>query len=130
VNPSQNHAHDLPSSRISSSPTAHSPDFYSPPTQNPSTNHPFPDAYSRNPSSNPALLILQARQQLQDKADRELDGVGRRGFEGREFVDVHALREALILRRKGMNGRDIEGRLGLKGGVLDRLGGMGVVDAV
>jgi hypothetical protein len=76
------------------------------------------------------LLILQARQQLQDKADRELDGLGRRGFDGREFVDVHALREALILRRKGMKSRDIEGRLELKPGVLERLGGMGVVDAV
>jgi hypothetical protein len=73
---------------------------------------------------------LQARQQLQDKADRELDGIGRKGFQGKEFVDVHSLREALILRRKGMKGRDIEGRLGLKDGVLERLGGRDVVDAV
>ncbi|KAF2437179.1 hypothetical protein EJ08DRAFT_691480 [Tothia fuscella] len=115
-------------SPIASSPTAHAPDFYSPPTSNPTSNHPFQDQYSMNPSSNPALLILKARQELQDKADREADMVGRRGFEGKEFVEVHLVREALRMRGERVEDAVIERKLGLKGGVVRRLGGRGVVE--
>lgn len=67
---------------------------------------------------------------LQDKADQEFENVGRKGFQGREFLDVGMLREVLKLRSKGMPGTDIEKQLGLKSGVVARLGSPGVVDIV
>jgi len=80
--------------------------------------------------SNPALRILQSRQQLQDEAERELDQIGRRGFEGRKFVDIGSIRDAISLRDGGMATVDIEKRLGMKTGSVAKLGIRGVVKNV
>lgn len=78
--------------------------------------------------SNPALLILQARKRLQEKAEAEFDNVGRTDFEGREFMDVHTLTDVLKMRQSGMSLGDIEQRAGLRKGVLAKLGERGVLE--
>ncbi|KAF2148774.1 hypothetical protein K461DRAFT_324252 [Myriangium duriaei CBS 260.36] len=81
-----------------------------------------------DPRMNPALQVLDAREKWQALADREAGEFGRRGFEGRELMDVGTLRRALILRdRRGVGEERIEQMLELKKGTLRRLGGQGVV---
>jgi len=85
----------------------------------------FPD-----PPSNPALRILQARQQLQDEAERELEMLGRRGFEGRRFLRSGEIRDALALREAGVGEEEIERKMGLKKGVVRVLTPKGIVENV
>lgn len=50
------------------------------------------------------------------------------GGEGRRFLDVGLLRRVLVLRdERGMEAREIERVMGLREGVVERLGGRGVV---
>ena len=52
---------------------------------------------------------------------------GRRGHEGRQFLDVYTIRQILTLRdERGRNSGEIEKALGLKRGVVERLGIQGV----
>ena len=85
----------------------------------------FPD-----PSQNPALQVLTARERLQQEAEAEFSRV-RLGGEGRRFLDVSTIREVLVLRDdKGMGEEEIEKQLGLKKGVVACLGGPRVVGNV
>ena len=85
----------------------------------------FPD-----PLLNPALRILQARQQLQDEAERELEMLGRKGFEGRRFLRSGEIRDALVLREAGVGEEEIERRMGLKKGVVRVLAPKGILKNV
>ena len=86
----------------------------------------FPSA-----STNPALQILDARNCLTDAAEAEFSEMGRRGFQGKEFLDVVLIRQALMMRdEKGMADTEIEKTLGLKNGVVARLGRKGTVGDV
>ena len=79
---------------------------------------------------NPAVSLLTARYRLAEEAEREFlnIGKGKGEGEGRQFLDVVTLRQVLVLRDEvGMGGEQIEKRLGLKRGVVGRLGGRGVV---
>lgn len=77
---------------------------------------------------NPALLVLEARRRLAEQAETEAEQVGRRGFKGREFVDVMTLRRALALRdERGMSTEQIEDTLQLRRGTMAKLGPKGVV---
>ena len=52
---------------------------------------------------------------------------GRRGHTGREFLDVYTIRQILVQRdAKGKSAAEIERSLGLKKGVVERLGTSGV----
>ncbi|KAI9817375.1 MAG: hypothetical protein M1832_004682 [Thelocarpon impressellum] len=83
----------------------------------------FPD-----PSTNPAITLLQARSRLAKEAEKEFLEAGRSNHAGRHFLDVFLLRQILVLRdEKGVAAEEIERRLGLQRGVLDRLGPKGVV---
>ena len=54
-----------------------------------------------------------------------------RGSQGREFLDVFEMRQALLMRDlQGKTPAQIERRLGLKEGVVARLGGRGVLAVV
>ena len=54
---------------------------------------------------------------------------GRRGHEGRQFLDVFTIRQILTLRdERGRSAAEIEKALGLKRGVVDRLGIQGVFE--
>ncbi|KAI9815975.1 MAG: hypothetical protein M1827_001967 [Pycnora praestabilis] len=81
-----------------------------------------------NPATNPALLVLRARDELAAEAEEEFLAVGRRGHKGRRFLDVVMVRQVLMLRdEKGMEEGEIERKLGLRRGVVGRLGERGVV---
>ncbi|MCJ1351527.1 MAG: hypothetical protein MMC33_001511 [Icmadophila ericetorum] len=102
------------------------PDPYQSPLGPSSSNPSYP-----NPSSNPALQILQARSELAERAEEEFAATGRKGFAGREFLDVVMIRQVLMLRdERGMGEEEIERRLGLKLGVVQKLGRKGVVGDV
>jgi len=79
--------------------------------------------------NNPALLVMQARKRWQEKAEAELEHVGRSGFVGREMMDVGMVTDALKMRRRGVGEEDIERKLGLKKGILGKLGPQGVLEA-
>ena len=83
----------------------------------------FPD-----PSRNPAIQVLTARERLSQEAEKEFIQAGRAGHAGRQFLDVITIRQVLMLRdEKGLAEGEIEKRLGLRKGVVGRLGPKGVV---
>ncbi|KAF2840512.1 hypothetical protein M501DRAFT_931817 [Patellaria atrata CBS 101060] len=87
-------------------------------------------SFSRLPiAQNPALVVLEARRWLQAEAEKEFEGVGRRGFKGRRFVDAVTIRQALRLREEGVEESRIEKSLGLENGVVGKLGRQGVLDS-
>ena len=54
---------------------------------------------------------------------------GRRGHEGRKFLDVYTIRQILTMRdERGRSAGEIEKTLGLRSGVVERLGTQGVVE--
>ena len=73
--------------------------------------------------------MLDARSKLQDEAEKEFMAAGRRGHDGRQFLDVFTIRQMLVLRdERGKSATEIERTLGLKRGVVDRLGARGIVE--
>lgn len=83
-----------------------------------------------SPSSNPAIAILAARTRIAEAAEQEKVEAGRRGFEGRTFLDVAMIRRVLAMRdERGMGAEEIEKSLGLKKGIVKELGRVGVVEA-
>ncbi|CDM33735.1 hypothetical protein DTO013E5_1504 [Penicillium roqueforti] len=82
-------------------------------------------------ASNPALLVVTARQRLTEAADKEAEHFGHAGHPGRSFLDAVTIQQVLTMRDKqGKRRGDIERFLGLKKGVLDRLGKDGVVSRI
>ncbi|KAJ4362174.1 hypothetical protein N0V95_001522 [Ascochyta clinopodiicola] len=84
----------------------------------------FPDA--RN---NPVLRVLEARQRIADEAEQEMSQVGRRGFEGRKYVDAGVVQLALMRLARGEPAQRIEKGLGIQKGRLGLLS-PGTVGAV
>ncbi|KAF9698710.1 hypothetical protein EKO04_002975 [Ascochyta lentis] len=84
----------------------------------------FPDA--RN---NPVLRVLEARQRIADEAEQEMSNVGRRGFEGRKYVDAGVIQLALMRQARGEPAERIEKGLSIKKGRLSLLS-PGTVGAV
>lgn len=83
-----------------------------------STNAPiFPDA-----SNNPALLIVQAREQASRQAEDEAEAMGRSSFAGRTLIDVHTIKRAVGMKERGMVDSDIEKTLMLRSGLVKKLG--------
>ncbi|KAI7550631.1 hypothetical protein KC331_g3053 [Hortaea werneckii] len=80
------------------------------------------------PRENPTLVALDSRAKLQEAADAEFQMAGKRGHEGRQFLDVYMIRQILIERDvQGRSAEEIERKMGLKRGVVERLGGRGIV---
>ncbi|KAI6903050.1 hypothetical protein KC318_g10330 [Hortaea werneckii] len=80
------------------------------------------------PRENPTLVALDSRAKLQEAADAEFPMAGKRGHEGRQFLDVYMIRQILIERDvQGRSAEEIERKMGLKRGVVERLGGKGIV---
>ncbi|KAF2770016.1 hypothetical protein EJ03DRAFT_271243 [Teratosphaeria nubilosa] len=102
------------------------------PTLSPSSTFSTPSASrprAPDPRKNPAIAVLDARARLQNEAEVEFQQAGRRGFEGRQFVDVFVIRDALVKRdRGGWAAERIEKALGLRRGVVGRLGVKGMVE--
>lgn len=88
----------------------------------------YPTAPTPTQRSNPAVSLLTARYRLAEEAEREFARTGKSSAVGRQFLDVHTLRQILVLRdSEGVAEAAIERRLGLKEGVVARLGRKGVV---
>ncbi|KAI8959688.1 hypothetical protein F5Y11DRAFT_296693 [Daldinia sp. FL1419] len=101
-----------------------------PTLSNSSTASPYPGAPDQGPQShmypspaqNQTLSALEARRRLQERATLEFENMR----DGREFLDVGTLKQALVLRARGSPSKDIERILRLKSGVVERLGPKGV----
>ncbi|KAL8827835.1 MAG: hypothetical protein Q9170_006854 [Blastenia crenularia] len=109
-----------PSSTLSNSSTFH--------PQNPqNSSQQAPSNIFPNPSLNPALTMLSRREGLAREAEAEFTRL-RGGGEGRKFLDVVKIREVLVMRdEKRISEEEIERRLGLQKGLVERLGGREVV---
>jgi hypothetical protein len=84
-------------------------------------------ASTQSSRPNPALSLLTARYRLAEEADQEFAGLGRKGALGRQFLDVFTIREMLVLRdEKGVEPAEIEKKLGLRNGVVGKLGRKGL----
>jgi hypothetical protein len=79
---------------------------------------------------NATLGVLEARRRLQERADAEMESMGRSTDKGRELLDVGTIRRVLLLRRQGRSDAEIEARFHLRPGVVRKLGPPGVVEAV
>lgn len=76
------------------------------------------------------MSLLTARYRLAEEAELEFSNLGRKGSEGRQFLDVVTIRQVLLLRdERGVGAGEIEKKLGLRKGVVERLGRRGVVMA-
>ena len=81
-----------------------------------------------NPSQNPAVQVLTARENLAKEAEAEFARVRYEGGGGRKFLDVMTIRQVLMFRdEKRLAGADIEKKLGLAAGTVDRLGPRAVI---
>lgn len=75
--------------------------------------------------------MLHARARLQEKAEVEERAGRGPGAQDREFLDVFELRQVLMMRDvQGKAPKEIERKLGLKEGVVGRLGSEGVLEVV
>lgn len=78
-------------------------------------------------SQNTTLNVLEARRRLQVQANKEFEEMGRTGNRNKELLDIGTIKDILILRQQGTSVGEIESRLGLKHGVVARLGRLGIV---
>lgn len=84
----------------------------------------FPPSYSSSLlAANPAVQVLNRRRAIQRAAEKEFAGAVEAGAEyQRSFLDVVTLRRVLVLRDRGVPGTEIERELGLREGLVGRLG--------
>lgn len=94
-----------------------------------SPNQPYPQIFP-DASQNPALMVLKARERLQQEAEIEFAKTGR-GDGGRRFLDVSTIRQLLVMRdERGLGEEEIEKNMGLAKGVVRSLGARGVIGDV
>ncbi|KAK4174281.1 hypothetical protein QBC36DRAFT_333972 [Triangularia setosa] len=77
----------------------------------------FPSA-----KNNPTLGALEARRRLEQKAKLEMEDWGKSSYQGKELLDIGTIKKIFVLRDQGESEQVIEKRLGLKKGVVARLG--------
>lgn len=80
--------------------------------------------------SNPTLSALSARQRLQQEAEEDFESMGLANTQGRRFLDMRTMVDAMKLRGHGLADKDIEARLRIRPGLLERLGPQGVLSHV
>lgn len=77
--------------------------------------------------TNPTLSALEARRQLQHQAEIEFETLGTSETNGRRFVDMRTLVDALALLDRGTPRQEVEKRLSLENGLLEKLGGPSIL---
>jgi hypothetical protein len=116
---------NMSASSLNPSPTqAHDPSFAGgAPSQSSFHNQPvFPTG------TNPATILLQARSRLAKEAEEEFENIGRRGAQGRRFLDVTTIRQILMLRDDmKRTPEEIEQQLELQPGIVGKLGHRGLI---
>jgi hypothetical protein len=76
-------------------------------------------------------MVLRARSRIAQEAEAEFESLGRKGAPGRRFLDVVTIRQVLRMRDElAEEDGVIERRLGLREGVVRRLGQKGVISVV
>lgn len=75
----------------------------------------------------PILTTFEARDRLRSQAEAELHDLGSAHAKGRRFADMRHLLDAIRMRDSGASLREVERNLGLRAGILERLGKPGVV---
>ncbi|KAJ5280823.1 hypothetical protein N7478_006195 [Penicillium angulare] len=101
----------------------------------PSGNFSHPNPFNRGTvqtvfptASNPALLVVTARQRITKAAQDESSAVGNVNFAGRQFLDSLTIHQALTMRdQQGLPIGEIERMLRLKQGTMGKLGEKGIV---
>ncbi|KAJ5632472.1 hypothetical protein N7490_008811 [Penicillium lividum] len=101
----------------------------------PSGNFSHPNPFNRGTAqtvfptaSNPALLVITARQRITKAAQEESIAVGNGDFTGRQFLDSFTISQALAMRdQQGLSSREVERTLRLKSGTIEKLGRSGIV---
>lgn len=125
--PSQSQQSSLSPRKLDHDPST-SPQTFTPSAFNPSQSiFPTSSPQGEDIRQNPAVSLLTARYRLAEEAEREFENVGRRGQEGRRFLDVVTLRQVVGMREGGMGDEEIEKKMGLSRGAVGRLGRVGVV---
>ncbi|VUC30040.1 unnamed protein product [Clonostachys rosea] len=81
-------------------------------------------------TSNTTLSALDSRRRLQKLAEAELDPMQRGSLQGRRFIDMRTLIDAIRMRDSGLPLAGIEKRLGLEPGLLGKLNGPEVLSHV
>jgi hypothetical protein len=80
-------------------------------------------------SSNPALLVVQARDRLTKVFEEESESLGRGNFKGRTLISAAEIKALLSMRDNGKRlPGEIEKQLRLRAGGLGRLGSHGMVE--
>lgn len=74
-------------------------------------------------TSNPAISLLTARYRIAEEAEKDFERIGKKGFQGRKYLDVATIRTVLVYRSEGMPDAEIERRLELRSGIVKSLGG-------
>ena len=80
--------------------------------------------------SNPTLSALEARQRLQQEAELDFEAMGRANTQGRRFLDMRTVVDALKMRGHGIPDGEIEKRLRIQRGLLERLGRQSILSHV
>lgn len=75
------------------------------------------------PSANTTLGVLEARRQIQERFELQTQDP----TAAREFLDVGVVKQVLGLRERGASAADIEKRLRLQPGLVERVGARRVV---
>ena len=104
-----------------------------PVSQSPSNQHQFPPSTSpsqqgRNifPSTsaatNPAVLVIEARERINKLWEEENESLGKGSFQGRTMISAAQIREVLSMKESGMESGEIERRMKLRAGLVKGLG--------
>lgn len=77
----------------------------------------FPSA-----KNNPTLGALENRRRLEEQAKREMEDWGKSTHQGKELLDIGTIKKIFVLSEQGESDQAIEKQLGLKKGVVAKLG--------
>lgn len=107
------------------------------PTYSPSSTavqHPdAPPAFNAGPvfpssRNNVTLAVLEARKQLQQLADEDMEAINEAGKQAvRRFLDMRTLIDAIQLLDRGLSTAEVEKKLSLQPKLLSKLGRQGIL---
>ena len=77
--------------------------------------------------TNPAIVIVQARERISNVWEEERDALGKGSFAGRTLLGAGEIADVIRMRDEGLVDGDIERKMRLSKGLVGRLGVNGVV---
>jgi hypothetical protein len=90
----------------------------------------FPGTAGRSGVTNPAIVVVNARERIGKVWEEERDSLGRGSFAGRTMLSAGELAEIIQMRDDGIVDGEIEKKMRLSEGLVGRLGVRGVVTNV